>query len=102
MTTDADDVSELVDDLHEQAVALGDDAALEEVFTPAFMERHADAGTIEAFLAESPWDVETKADFADVPEAEFDDYVAEATAFPDWDAMMEAAGTEWMASRLGL
>lgn len=102
MTSDADDVSELVDDLHEQAAALGDDAALDELLTPEFMERHAAAETIEELLAESPWPVESKADFADVPKDEFDDYVAESTEFENWDAMLEAAGSEWMASELGV
>lgn len=102
MPSDADDVTELVDDVHQRAVALGDDADLEDLLTPEFMEQYATPATVDQFLADSPWPVESKADFADVPRDEFDDYVAETTQFDDWDAMLEAAGREWMARQLGL
>lgn len=102
MASDADDVTQLVDDVHQRAAALGDDADLAELLTPEFMERYAATATVEQFLAESPWPVESAADFADVPEDEFDDYVAAATAFDSWDAMLEVAGREWVARQFGL
>jgi len=101
MTEDGGDVTEMVDEMHERASSLGD-AGFEEVFTSAFMERYTDVESFEAFLAESEWDVSSKADFADVSESEFDEYVAERTRFADWEEMMGRASEEWMARQMGL
>ncbi len=96
-----DDVTELVDDLHERAAALsGDDAALGELFTPGFMQRHTDAATFRRFLDDSDWEVATRSDFAAIDEAAFDEYVAARTSFPDWEAMLGQASEEWMARQL--
>ncbi|MCG1004035.1 MULTISPECIES: hypothetical protein [Halobacterium] len=96
-----DDVTELVDDLHERATALsGDDAALGELFTPAFMGRHTDAATFRGFLDDSEWEVATRSDFAAIDEAAFDEYVAARTSFPDWESMLGQASEEWMARQL--
>lgn len=96
-----DDVGELVDDLHERATALqADDAALSTLFTPGFMQQYTDAESFRAFLEDSEWEVATRADFAAVPEAAFDEYVAAETAFPDWETMLGQASEEWMARQL--
>ncbi|MFB6072498.1 MAG: hypothetical protein ABEJ88_05965 [Halobacterium sp.] len=106
MDSEADerrDVSAVVDDVHERAAALGGgEAALAAVFTDGFMRRHTDAASFREFLAESRWDVESTGDFADVPESAFDEYVADRTAFADWEAMVGRAGEEWIARQLGL
>ncbi|MFB6270831.1 MAG: hypothetical protein ABEH83_12870 [Halobacterium sp.] len=96
-----DDVGELVDDLHDAASELqGDDAALAELFTQGFMRRHTDAESFRAFLEESEWEIATRADFGAVSEAAFDEYVAAATVFPDWESMLGRASEEWMARQL--
>ena len=96
-----DDVTELVDDLHERAAALsGDKAALGELFTLGFMERQTDAATFRGFLDDSEWEVATRSDFAAIDEAAFDEYVAARTSFPDWEAMLGQASEEWMARQL--
>lgn len=96
-----DDVGELVDDLRERASALqAEEAALATLFTPGFMQRHTHAESFRAFLEGSEWDVATRADFAAVPEAAFDEYVAAETAFPDWETMLGQASEEWMARQL--
>ncbi|MFC3477375.1 hypothetical protein [Halobacterium litoreum] len=96
------DVTAMVDEMHERASSLDGDAAFEEVFTPGFMQRYTEVESFEAFLAESEWDVSSKADFADVSESEFDEYVAERTRFGDWEEMMGRASEEWMARQMGL
>jgi hypothetical protein len=96
-----DDVGDVVDDLHERATALqADEAALATLFTPGFMQRHTDAESLRAFFAASEWDVETRTDFAKVSESAFDEYVAAATDFPDWESMLGRASEEWMARQL--
>ena len=97
------DVSAVVDELHDRASALSEDAdALAAVFPPSFMECHTDAATFEAFLADSEWAVSSRADFAAVPRGEFDAYVADRTTFDDFEEMLGRAGEEWIARQLGL
>ncbi|SEW23407.1 hypothetical protein [Halobacterium jilantaiense] len=97
------DVSAVVDELHDRASALSDDGdALAAVFPPSFMTRHTDAETFEAFVEDSRWDVSSRAEFAAIPQAEFDDYVADRTSFGDFEEMLGQAGEEWMARQLGL
>lgn len=97
------DVSAIVDELHDRATALGeDDDALAHLFPPAFMERHTDAESFEAFMAASDWEVSSRAEFAAIPQEEFDAYVAERTSFGDWEDMLGQAGEAWMARQLGL
>lgn len=97
------DVSAVVDELHERAAALSENAdALGVVFPPSFMERHTDAESFEAFVEDSEWSVSSRAEFAAIPEAEFDEYVADRTAFGDFEEMLGQAGEEWMARQLGL
>lgn len=101
LVTDTDDVSEAVDDLHERAAALQDDrGALGALFTREFMRRHTNAVSFRAFLDESGWAVATRSDFAAIPEAAFDEYVASETAFADWESMLGRASEEWMARQL--
>jgi hypothetical protein len=97
------DVSAVVDELHERASALSEDAdALAAVFPPSFMERHTDADTFEGFVEESEWEVSSREEFAAIPQGEFDDYVADRTSFGDFEEMLGQAGEEWMARQLGL
>lgn len=97
------DVSAVVDELHDRASALSEDAdALAAVFPPSFMERHTDADSFEGFVEESEWEVSSREEFAAIPQEEFDDYVADRTSFEDFEAMLGQAGEEWMARQLGL
>jgi hypothetical protein len=98
------DVSAVVDELHERATALSEEGAdaLGVVFPPSFMQRHTDVESFEAFVEESEWSVSSRAEFAAIPEGEFDEYVADRTAFGDFEEMLGQAGEEWMARQLGL
>jgi len=97
------DVSAVVDELHDRASALSEDGdALAAVFPPSFMDHHTDAETFEAFVEDSQWDVSSREEFAAIPQAAFDDYVADRTAFGDFEEMLGQAGEEWMARQLGL
>jgi len=97
------DVSSIVDELHDRASALSEDAdALAAVFPPSFMQRHTDAESFERFVEESEWTVSSREEFAAIPQREFDDYVADRTSFGDFEEMLGQAGEEGMARQLGL
>ncbi|MCF2166168.1 hypothetical protein KV541_05710 [Halobacterium salinarum] len=96
-------VSAVVDELHARAASLAENGdALGVVFPPSFMQRHTDAESFEAFMAASQWSVSSRAEFAAIPEAAFDEYVAARTSFSDFEAMLGQAGEEWMARQLGV
>jgi hypothetical protein len=97
------EVSAIVDELHERATALGErEDALAHVFPPAFVQRHTEFESFEAFMRASEWDVSSREEFAAIPQAEFDAYVAEHSSFADWEEMLGQAGEAWMARQLGL
>lgn len=79
----------------------GDDAvAVSDLFTDGFMQTHTEFASIGEFFEESPWRVETDEDFERLPEAAFDDYVADHTGFNSWEAMLSTAGREWALREL--
>ncbi|WP_232702048.1 hypothetical protein [Halobacterium wangiae] len=104
MASDTGDIDALLDDMHERAAAMEGqaDLPLDEMFPPGFMQRHTHDDSIDAFLDACEWDVDSREAFADVPQDEFDDYVAGRTRFGDWDAMVGRAGEEWMARQMGM
>lgn len=86
--------------------AKSDDAtstvSFDELFPDNFMRTYTEYGSIETFFAESPWAVETEADFKRIPEAELDQYVTEHTGFNSWEAMLSVAAREWLNRRLSV
>ena len=73
-----------------------------ELLTDKFMRQNTAFETIDAFFEASAWDFDSMEDFEAIPEEALDSYVAKQSGFPNWHAMMEKAGTEYVARRLGL
>ena len=76
--------------------------ALTELCPPAFMAEHTDFATIEAMFEASGFTVETREDFAAIPDAEWDAFIASRTRFADWRAMRTKAAAEWFRRGIGL
>lgn len=75
---------------------------LTELCPPAFMAEHTDFATIEEMFEASGFTVETPEDFAAIPDAEWDVFIASRTRFADWGTMQEQAVADWFSRRLGL
>lgn len=73
-----------------------------QLFTESFMWRHARLRSFSEFLDAGGFKVACQADFAAIPDDEFDRHVAKVTDFQDWDAMMSAAASDWFKERMGL
>lgn len=69
---------------------------LTELFTPDFVQTFSDFESIGQFFEESPWTIETNEDLEAIPRGDLDDYVARHTGFSTWEAMLAAAGREWV------
>ena len=103
----ADDLDDLADEFEEMADNAenleGENVVgFDELFIKEFMRSHTDVSSFEAFLENSPWEVESQEDFWEIPEAEFDRYVNEHSDFDTWQAMLGKAETDWTARQIGL
>lgn len=72
------------------------EVSLAELCGPKFMRTHSTFDSFDQFLDESPWTIETHDDFEAIPTARFDEYVTEHTTFDTWEAMLSAAGRQWV------
>lgn len=110
MTVDeADDVADQLDGLAEkfdtlttnaEALEDGSQPNLDDIFPDAFMQLHTPFDSLQAFYDASPWPVESEADLADLQEEDFDEYVAEVTAFDSWSGMFGTASQQWFVAQI--
>jgi len=89
-----------LNDLQRQIKSSGGEIPMRELFTDEFMRDYTEFDTFDAFLGESRWDIETQADFEQIPEDEFDTYVDEYTGFDSWEVMLSVAGKEYVMRQL--
>lgn len=75
---------------------------LTELCPPAFMAEHTDFATIEEMFGASEFAVGTPEDFAAIPDAEWDAFIANRTRFSDWRTMQEKAVADWFSRGIGL
>lgn len=73
-----------------------------ELLTPKFMAEHTAFADIDAWMEASGIPIEGAEDFAALPKADMDAYVATSTDFADWQEMLGAALAEYMGRQLGL
>ncbi|MFB9810964.1 hypothetical protein [Haloarcula sebkhae] len=78
------------------------EATLSELCNPTFMRKYTDFESLEEFASESPWSMESKADFERIPDDPLAEYVNEHTIFADGNEMMRRSAQEVLAERLGL
>ena len=73
-----------------------------ELFPDEFMLRNTEFPSIGALIEASGFKVESSEDFAAIPDAEWDAFLASRTRFASWEEMKGAAVREWAGRRLGL
>ena len=101
-TSGFDDLIDKLDEMQESVEEFegSHQVPLDELFPSEFMRRHTDAHDMDQFLENSPWDVESQADFEDIPELEFDQYVDQHSEFRTWEQMQGKAANEWTKRQL--
>lgn len=99
-----DEFREELDQLKERTKDLdgGNEIPMDELFRSDFMQTYTEFDSIADFFEESPWNVQSQEDFKQIPEDKFDQYVDTHTGFNSWEAMLKAAGREWVARQLNL
>lgn len=103
MSDGFDDLADRLDEMRKGAKKYesGQEVSFEELFPPIFMQQYTDFGTMDEFLEQSPWNVETNEDFEQIPEDEFDQYVQSNSKFESWEDMLGKAGTEQISRDMG-
>lgn len=98
-----DEFSGNINELQQNAKELESNRSvpLEEVFTEAFMKTYTPSGSIECFFKDGGFEVETDADFEDIPREALDRYVAEQTSFHSFQEMTDKAVGEYIIRKLG-
>lgn len=99
MSVEIEGLDELEGELEELVNRLeqaGGELPMSELFTPDFMQSYTEFESLRTFMDASPWAIDSAEDFEAIPAAEFDQYVDEHSDFASWDAMLRAAGREYV------
>ena len=99
-----DSVMRKLDDLQKRAKNLDGShkIPITQLLNESFMIQNTSFGSFDAMVKESGFRVESADDFAAIPDEKWDAFIAKATRFADWQAMLQAAGADWAKKELGL
>ncbi len=103
ITNNFDDVSKRLRELARKASELDGqhNVPLAELMPPEFVSGCSAFASINELIEASPFKVQSAEDFKAIPDAEWDEYIAEKTSFTSWQEMQGAAAQAWTAKRLG-
>lgn len=79
-----------------------EEITIDEVFDRTFMGEHTEFHVFDEMVAASPSNASSADDLKRVPTGEWDEFVAETTAFDDTEEMVFAARDYWVAKKLDL
>lgn len=101
---DLEDAAQQRDDLPAAGDVYDTDEAisLAEVFDDAFVDARTEFDSFDELVAASPSDAASADALETVGHGEWDEFVAETTAFDDGDDLVMAARDHWVAKRLDL
>ncbi len=88
--------------MNEDYFDAGEELDLKDIFTEEFMSKYTDFTSFEAFLSESPIEIETQEDFDEMNMSEMDAWVQEVTQFEAWEDMQGEAVSLYTINQLGL
>lgn len=94
LSKNLDNLTKKLEPLKEQEVSFN------ELFPSTFMMKYTQFKTINEMVEKSPFKVESGADFKNIPDKEWDNYVKEKTSFQSWNEMMSKAGKEYLGEKV--
>ncbi|WP_196606606.1 hypothetical protein [Pectinatus frisingensis] len=71
-----------------------------ELFTEAFMSKHTNQSSIEDFISEGGFVVNSAEDFKAIPDEEFDIHVKNNSDFDSWKEMYTKASKEYVIAKM--
>ena len=101
--TGLDEFQRKLTDLARRAESLSGEqqVPLPELLTSDFLSRCSRFQSADEMFDASGFSVNSPADFAAIPDAEWDKFICANTSFTSWETMLGEAGGEWAARRLG-
>jgi len=73
---------------------------LNELLTPDFLATCSTFSSAEEMFQRSGFKVESREDFAAIPDEPWDDFIRSNTSFFNWREMLQAAGAAWTKNKL--
>nr|WP_315248264.1 hypothetical protein [uncultured Duganella sp.] len=74
--------------------------SLPDLMPARFVAACSEFSSLQALFDASPFKIDSAADFAAIPDADWDAYIAEKTSYPSWEAMQRAAIGEFARAKL--
>ena len=78
----------------------GAEVPFNELFPSRFLARYTNFTSFDDLLAKSGFKVDTIEDFVNIPDAEWDAFIASSTRFANWDEMKVKAFEEYAQRKL--
>jgi hypothetical protein len=75
--------------------------SMEQLLTPEFLRSVSSFSSFTEMCEASGFKVESQEDFAAIPDADWDAFVARTTRFAKWEDMLQEAGVEYTKRQLG-
>ena len=72
-----------------------------ELFTQDFIKRNSHFETLDDMFKQSGFSINSQEDFKNIPDKEWDNFIAGNTKFKNWKEMLDAAVNEWVKRKLG-
>ncbi len=97
-----DELQRIINRLQTNIENLQGEVSFRELFPPGFMARNTNFTSFDDLLAESGFKVETREDFANIPDGEWDAFIASTTRFANWEEMLQKAFEEYAQRKLAI
>ncbi|MCW2264257.1 hypothetical protein M2305_000204 [Gluconobacter cerinus] len=73
-----------------------------DLLTSDFIRSHSRFNSANEMFDASGFKIESKEDFEAIPDEAWDTFIKSNTSFSSWKEMLERAGAEWAARKIGL
>ena len=97
------EMNKKLDDLAKKAEELDGQHSvpIDELLTSSFISKHTSFSNANEMFEASGFKIGDQDDFEAIPDDKWDEFISSISAFPDWQAMLNEAGKEWTAKKLG-
>lgn len=95
-------IDEVLNKVNEESNRLSGDVSFTVLFNEYFMSKYTNFQSFEELLTAGNYEVNSKKDFEDIPEDDFDKHIAQCTRFESWEEMYSKAGKNYIASNFNL
>ncbi len=104
--TGLDELTRKLKSLERKAKALDGthQVPLSDLLSVSFLGRYTKFASFSEFedkILENGFSIETQQDFENLPESEWNLFIARYTHFSSWDELIQKAGAEWAKKQLG-